>query len=47
MSKRKEVNVTARERVNNPKTHRDTRIRQRTTSKGKKGQFMGPWSPKD
>ncbi|OPY30974.1 MAG: hypothetical protein A4E28_00064 [Methanocella sp. PtaU1.Bin125] len=30
----------AKEKVNNPKTHKATRIRQRTTSKGKKGQFM-------
>ncbi len=31
----------AKERINNPKTHADFRIRQRTTNKGKKGQIMG------
>ena len=34
----------AKERVNNPKTHTDMRIRQRSTKNGKKGQFMGTWS---
>jgi hypothetical protein len=31
----------ATKRVNNPKTHTDHRIRQRTTKNGKKGEFMG------
>ncbi|ABN57778.1 hypothetical protein Memar_1852 [Methanoculleus marisnigri JR1] len=33
--------IMAKERINNPKTHADFRIRQRTTNKGKKGQIMG------
>ncbi len=37
----------AKERVNNPKTHTDMRIRQRTTENGRKGQFMKKWSPKE
>jgi len=31
----------ANERINNPKTHADYRIRQRTTKNGTKGQIMG------
>lgn len=34
----------ANERINNPKTHKDYRIRQRTTKKGRKGQIMGPYT---
>jgi hypothetical protein len=30
----------ATKKVNNPVTHTATRIRQRTTKKGRKGQFM-------
>lgn len=37
----------AKERIRNPRTHTDMRIRQKTTSKGKKGQIMKKWSPKD
>jgi hypothetical protein len=37
----------AKERIHNPKTHTDMRIRQRTTINGKKGQIMKKWSPKD
>lgn len=37
----------ARERIRNPKTHTDMRIRQRTTENGRKGQIMKRWSPKD
>jgi len=33
----------AKERIHNPKTHSDSRIRQRTTKKGKKGQIMGKY----
>lgn len=33
----------ATKRINNPKTHSDSRIRQRTTSKGRKGQIMGKY----
>jgi hypothetical protein len=36
----------AKERIRNPKTHSDYRIRQKTTKKGKKGQIMGRWSKK-
>lgn len=36
----------AKERINNPKTHTDMRIRQRTTENGRKGQIKGKWSPK-
>ncbi len=36
----------AKERIHNPETHSDYRIRQRTTKKGKKGQIMGKYHEK-
>jgi len=35
----------AEKRIYNPKTGKYYKIRQRTTSKGKKGQIMGEWHP--
>lgn len=37
----------ATEKVNNPKTHKATRIRQRTTKNGRKGQFMEAYHRRD
>jgi hypothetical protein len=37
----------AKERINNPRTHTDFRIRQKTTKNGKKGQIMGKYHNKD
>lgn len=36
----------AKERINNPVTHKDYRIRQKNTKKGRKGQIMGSYSQK-
>lgn len=36
----------AKERIHNPETHSDYRIRQRMTKKGKKGQIMGKYHEK-
>lgn len=33
----------ANKRINNPKTHTDYKIRQRTTKNGRKGQIMGKY----
>jgi len=35
----------SKSRIHNPKTGKYYQIRQRTTSKGKKGQIMGGYSP--
>lgn len=40
---RKGGESVAQERIHNPKTHSDSRIRQRTTKNGHKGQIMGPY----
>lgn len=37
----------AKERIRNPKTHHDSRIRQRNTKNGRKGQIMGSYHNKE
>lgn len=37
----------SRERVHNPETHHDYRIRQRNTKNGNKGEFMGSYHNKE
>ena len=40
-----EVSKTAKKRIHNPKTGRYYQVRQRSSTKGRKGTIMGTWSP--
>jgi len=40
------VTPKKRKRIHNPTTRKYYKLRERTTSKGQKGQILGTWTPK-